>query len=179
MLVVAISPLFPPGPGISLDPATQALSMDNRTYTLIHENLQSSMQFKQRAKATLEAAGIPVLGDLSYNISLVMEEQHLGMMPSTSKGGGQTLDCLHFCQPGGSQNLEWWVTKPGMECARMLCSACILSSLLNGSRESLLGMAVSCLHLPSATLPSVNTVHSGRSYEGACQNIDKCKGLCC
>jgi hypothetical protein len=98
--------LLPPL-GVSLDPASQQLTMSNQTQQQLHDNPQTALQFKTSAQSTLAAAGIPVLGDLSYKMSLVMEEQHLGkVVRSARPGANHTVDCLHFCQPGSAREQQ-------------------------------------------------------------------------
>jgi len=88
-----------PYKGVSLDPVTAQLMTSGSTLRDLSSNSYTSLQFKNYAEDTLARAGIPVLGDLSYNMSMVLEEQHVGMMPDKRNSAGY-LDCIHYCHPG-------------------------------------------------------------------------------
>jgi hypothetical protein len=119
------SPL-PPVAGVSFDAATGVLNTTGADV----DKLASSSEMNSHALEILNNSGIPVLGQLSYNMSVALAEQHVGSQAS----GWSTLDCLHHCQGGIPQvqrcstNLFWWhiiyhylaLTKELHSCVRCL-----------------------------------------------------------
>ena len=85
--------------GVSLDPVTAQLMTSGSTLKDLSRNSYTSLEFRSDAENTLARAGISVLGGLSYNMSVVLEEQHVGMMPDKRNSAGY-LDCIHYCHPG-------------------------------------------------------------------------------
>ena len=62
---------------------------------LLVNALRALIPLNLDAIALLAGSGIPVLGGLSYNMSLALHQMHVGHMASRAE-----LDCQHYCSPG-------------------------------------------------------------------------------
>ena len=91
--------------GVSIERARNGdvarLNMANRGISSsLQQNVYTSRKFFEAADSTLRGSGVGVVGQLSHKISVVGGEQHVNMVPNRGRAGA-TLDCIHFCHPGG------------------------------------------------------------------------------
>ena len=83
------------------DGVVARLNMASRAISsTLEQNVYTSYKFFEAADSILHGSGVGVVGQLSHKVSVVGGEQHLNMVPNRGRGGA-TLDCIHFCHPGG------------------------------------------------------------------------------
>jgi hypothetical protein len=58
------------------------------------DSILSGTRLNKDMRSGLAGSSIPIIGALSYNMSVAMYQQHVGMRMSSE------LDCLHYCSPG-------------------------------------------------------------------------------